>query len=179
MSRRQALRSIRENVASGHSSVVLLGRLITRQGLLPRQDIINNLCRVGVCKIVCSQPGMRLVDVFRWDRVKFRNPAADKATIEVKFFTLSSGIEYAEIRRCISPGTRGPLPTAIVGWKVSIDQLLHRQSGSRSGRRTRLKSVAGCRAIEPDPFPVESSGSWINAGKHPSGGGKTLARPAH
>ncbi|MNV50987.1 hypothetical protein D3C71_1430180 [compost metagenome] len=56
---------------------------------------------------------------------QFRQPFTDKSALRIKTFALSGRVKDAEIRRGVGTGGGRPLPTAVVGRQIAVQQLRH------------------------------------------------------
>src|SRR4051794_37753323 len=56
------------------------------------------------------------------ERLQLREIAPDELAVRVETMRLRDGVEDAEIRLRVAAGGRGPLPAAVVGGEVVIDQ---------------------------------------------------------
>src|SRR5690554_759357 len=57
---------------------------------------------------------------------QFRQPLTDKAAVGVKAAGLGEWVKHAKIGNSIGAGGGAPLPAAIVGSQVAINQVLHK-----------------------------------------------------
>src|SRR5690606_3092806 len=77
----------------------------------------------------CQQrPAPGFMDVFAVELVKLGNPGADKVTVGIETLALPYRAEHPEVRRGISTGRRTPLPAAVIGGKVTINEVLHEEA---------------------------------------------------
>ena len=55
--------------------------------------------------------------------LEFGHPFFYVFQLRIEFFCLERRIEDAEVRRCIAAAARGPLPIAVIGCQVEVEQL--------------------------------------------------------
>src|SRR5476651_1789476 len=70
-------------------------------------------------------PLMRLMNMLFWDIGQFRHPGFNKTSGLIKALALGGRVEDAKIRRSVRTGRSPPLPAAVVGRQITIEQLRH------------------------------------------------------
>jgi len=110
----------------------------------------------------------RIMDRFSFEVLQLRNKVPDVVSVWISFLTLKQGVENSKVRRGVGAGRRDPLPPAIVGAEIAVDEVLHEVSLSQAPVQHQvLRQEHGCnhpRTVVHVPLRVTLPHSRVDDG---------------